>query len=325
MRRRRIAVAIALAMAAPTVPLRGGAQSSGSAVRIGYLSALSEADDRPNLAALRQGLAERGYVEGRNVTLVARHAGGNLERLPELAAEIVRAKPAVIVAAPTPPLRALQQATRAIPIVMAYVGDPIGDGFVASLARPGGNITGFSSSVSAMAVKRVEFLKAVAPRMSHVALLAPPQSVGTVVTESVGAGRSLGVKVTLMQVRSAEEIDRAFALMPAAHVDGVIVNLALRHHGARIAEAARRARLPTMSSQRDFAEAGGLMSYGPLYADLYRRCADYVDRILKGASPAELPVQQPTKFELAVNLRTAKALGVSVPPSLLTRADALIE
>lgn len=172
---------------------------------------------------------------------------------------------------------------------MRSVGDPVGDGFVSSLARPGGTITGLSAAVSEMAVKRIEFLKAVAPKVSQVALLAPPQSQGTVVTETVGAGQVLGVQVITMSVRNAADVDRSFAAMPAARVDGVMVNLSLRQHTEQIVHAALSRRLPTVSSERHFVAAGGLMAYGPHYPDLFRRAATYVDRILKGARPADLP------------------------------------
>lgn len=315
---------LALAAVAAT-PLPVTAKRTPATVRIGYLSQLSEAEDRANREAFRQGLSALGYVEGKNVIIDARHANGNLESLPDLAAEIVRLKPDVIVAAPTPPVRGPQKATRSIPIVMAFVGDPVGDGFAASLAHPGGNITGLSAPVSEMAVKRVEFLKAALPRLSHVALLAPPQSIGNVVTETEAAGRSLGVKVSTMQVRNADDVDRAFAAMPAAKVHGVIVNLSLRQHNRKIIDAALRSRLPTMSSQRDFVVMGGLLAYGPQYPDLFRRAASHVDKIVKGAKPADLPIEQPTKFELLVNLRTAKMLGLSIPLSLLARADEVIQ
>ena len=196
---------------------------------------------------------------------------------------------------------------------------------MSSLARPGGNITGLSATVSEMAAKRVEFLKAVVPKLSQLALLAPPESQGSVVTEAVGAGKLLAVQVVMLSVRNAADVDRAFAAMPAARVQGVIVNLSLRQHNAQIVQSALRSRLPTISSERQFVEAGGLMAYGPQYPDLFRRSAAYVDKILKGAKPADLPVEQPTKFELAINLKTAKAIGITIPQSMLLRADKVIQ
>jgi putative tryptophan/tyrosine transport system substrate-binding protein len=299
--------------------LSGVAQASEKVSLIGYLSQLSEGEDAGNLGAFRRGLSALGYVEGKNAVIEARYANGKLERLPELAAEIVRLKVDVIVAAPTPAVRAAQQATRSIPIVMAYVGDPVGDGFVSSLARPGGNVTGLSSASSEMAAKRVEFLNAVIPGLSQVALLAPPQSLGTVVTETVAAGHALGVRVVTMPVRNADEVDRAFAAMPGARVQGVVANLSLRQFNSQIVKLALANRLPSISSERQFVAMGGLMAYGPHYLDLSRRAATYADRILKGAKPAELPVEQPTKFELIINLKTARALELTIPSSLRAR------
>jgi putative ABC transport system substrate-binding protein len=319
-----VGLALAFAIGA-LVSSAGDAQPQATIVRIGYLSQLSEADDATNREAFRQGLSALGYVDGRNAKIEARYANGQLEKLPDLAVEIARMNVDVIVAAPTPAVRAIQQATRSIPIVMAFVGDPVGDGFVSSLARPGGTITGLSAAVSEMAVKRIEFLKVVLPKVSHVALLAPPQSQGTVVTETVGAGQVLGVQVITMSVRDAADVDRSFAAMPAAGVEGVIVNLSLRQHTEQIVHAALSRRLPTVSSERHFVAAGGLLAYGPDYPDLYRRAAAYVDKILKGAKPADLPVEQPTKFELAINLKTAKSLGVTIPQSLLLRADHVVQ
>lgn len=317
-------LALAIAVGVGIWSLPGEAQQPAAIARIGYLSQLREAEDSANREAFRQGLAALGYTEGKNAIIEARYANGNLERLPDLAADLVRATVHVIVAGATPPVRAAQQATRSIPIVMAFVGDPVADGFISSLARPGGNITGFSSTVSEMQTKRVELLTTIVPKLSHVALLAPPQSFGSAVTETVAAGQALGVKIVTMSVHNTTDIDRAFAAMPGAHVQGVVVNLSLLQHTDQIVKSALKNRLPTISGQRTFAEAGGLLSYGPYYSDLYRRAAIYVDKILRGANPADLPVEQPTKFELVINVKSAKALGLAIPQSVLGRADELI-
>ncbi len=255
----------------------------------------------------------------------ARYAEGGIDRLPALAAEIVRLNVDVIVAAPTPAVRAVQQATQTIPIVMAFSGDPVGEGFVTGLARPGGNITGHSAAVAEMSAKRVEFLKSIDPKIFHVALLTPPDGVRAIGTGTEAAARSLGVHVSTSLVRNPSDVDHAFSSMPGAHVGGVIVDLALRQHQKQILALALKNRLPTISGPREFVEAGGLMAYGPHFPDLFRRAATYVDRILKGAKPADLPIEQPTKFEFAINLKTAKALGLTVPPSLLFQADQVIE
>jgi putative ABC transport system substrate-binding protein len=255
----------------------------------------------------------------------ARFAGGKLEKLPDLAADIVRLKVDVIVAAPTTAVRAVQQATQTIPIVMAFSGDPVGERLVAGLARPGGNITGFSATVAEMAAKRVAFLKTIVPRLSHVAHLAVPEQIRRTVIETEAAGRTLGVQVITTSVRDSRDLDRAFSTMRRARVDGLIVSLTLQPHFKPIAAFALKNRLPTISGPREFVEAGGLMAYGPDYSDLFRRAATYVDKILKGAKPADLPIEQPTKFDFLINGKTAKALGLTIPPALLLQANQVIE
>ena len=306
-------------------PLAAQAQQPAKVARLGYLSPLTPLAGSTHREGFRQGLDALGYVEGQNVVIEARYADGRFEKLPDLAAEIVRLKVDVIVAAPAPAVRAAKQATRTIPIVMAFSGDPVGEGFVVGLARPGGNITGLSTTVAELAAKRVEFLKAVIPELTRVSFLTTATGVRRAITETEAAGQALGVQVTTMMVRSASELDHAFSTMTRAHVGGLIVNLTLQEHSRQIANLALKSRLPTMSGPRGFVEAGGLMAYGPHFPDLFRRAATYVDRILRGAKPADLPVEQPTKFELAINLKTAKALGLTIPPSLLQRADQVIE
>ena len=255
----------------------------------------------------------------------ARYADGSFERLPDLAAEIVRLKVDVIVAAPTPAVRAVQKATRTIPIVMAFSGDPIDEGFVAGLTRPGGNITGHSAAVAEMAAKRMEFLKAIVPDLSRVGYLAGAGVVKQALSGTEATGRTLGVQVSSMLVRNPSELNDALSTLSRAHLGGLIVDLTLQQSWKQIVEQALKSRLPTVSGPREFVEAGGLMAYGPDFSDLFRRTATYVDKILKGAKPGDLPVEQPSKFELVINLKTAKALGLTVPPSLLLRANQVIE
>jgi putative ABC transport system substrate-binding protein len=303
----------------------GETQPSPKVSRIGYLSPLSADADAPNLTAFREGLRALGYVEGQSVLIDARHADGEFERLRELAAEIVGLKVDVIVAGPTPAVRAVQRATQTIPIVMALSGDPVGEGFAAGLARPGGNITGHSAAVTEMIAKRVEFLKALVPRLSHVSYLANAESTRRSVIEVETAGRILGVQVATTLVRDSREVDRAFSDMRQARVGGLIVALALQHHWKQIVDLAARNRLPTVSGPREFVEAGGLLAYGPDIPDLFRRAATYVDKILKGTRPGDLPIEEPTKFELVISRRTAKVLGLTIPPPLLARADHVLD
>jgi putative ABC transport system substrate-binding protein len=322
---RSVRAILSLAAGLLLAPLDAESQRAPEVARIGYLSPLAAVSDAANREAFRQGLRALGYVEGQNALIEARHADGNLERLSELAAEIVRLKVDVIVAATTPAVRAVQQATPTIPVVMAFAGDPPGDGLVTSLARPGGNVTGLSAAVTEIAAKRVEFLHAVVPKASHFVLLATPAASNSMVSASESAGQRLGVRVTTLRVRNASDITRALSAESNERIDGVIVDLAIQRNVTQILELTSRRRLPTVSGPREFAVDGGLLAYGANYADLFHRAAWYVDKILKGAKPADLPVEQPTKFELIVNLRAARALGLTIPPSLLTRADELIQ
>ena len=300
-------------------------QQAAKVARIGYLSPLSADADTANREAFRQGLRTLGYVEGQNTLIEARHADGNLERLAELAIEIARLDVDVVVAATTPAVRAVQHATATIPVVMAFAGDPTGDGLVASLARPGGNTTGLSAAVTEIAAKRVEFLHAVVPKARRFVLLAPPETSKSMVSASEKAGQVLGMRVSTLRVRNAADVTRALSAESNERIDGVIVDLGIQRNVAQILEMTSRRRLPTASGPRDFAVRGGVLAYGANYPDLFRRAASFVDKILKGAKPADLPVEQPTKFELIVNLRTAKTLGLTIPTTLLTRADELIQ
>jgi putative ABC transport system substrate-binding protein len=303
-------------------PLAGGAQQPAKVPRIGILSA-GAASTRE--AAYRQGLRDLGYSEGQNVLIEARYAGGRFEKLPELAGELARLDADVIVASPTEAIRAAQRATKSIPIVMAFSGDPVGSGIIASLAQPGGTVTGLTSVAPELTAKRLEFLKVIAPELLRVSFLVNQATPKRFVSETEVAGRALGVQVTPVMVQDTNELDRVFSAIARPPVGGLVVDLVLHEYRRRIADLAIRHRLPAISGPKEFAEAGGLMAYGPDYPDLFRRAATYVDKILKGAKPADLPVEQPTKFELIINLKTAKALGLTIPPSLLLRADQVIE
>ena len=310
-------------------PLAAGAQQVGKVSRIGYLSAGSDTANPRVREAFRQGLRELGWVEGQNIIIEYRWAEGRFDRLPDLAAELVRLKVDVLVAAPTPAALAAKNATGTIPIVGMSLTDPIGLGLVASLARPGGNVTGVSYSVGAEIFgKDLELLKEVVPRVRRVAVLSNPASPARPLTISnvKDAARSLGLQLQLLEARGPRDFDGAFAAMAKERVGALLVvtDPAFIPHRARLVDLAVKNRLPSIFTQREDAEAGGLMSYGPRLSDLHRRGATYVDKILKGAKPADLPVEQPTKFELVINLKTAKALGLTIPQSLLGRADEVI-
>jgi putative tryptophan/tyrosine transport system substrate-binding protein len=321
---RRAAFAGALALGLLVTALAVEAQPR-SIARIGYLSLLSASADSVQLDAFRQGLRELGYVQGQNAIVEARHADGKTERLAALAAELVRLEVNVIVGAPSAAVQAAKNATLTIPIVMAFTGDPVGEGLVASLSRPGGNITGLSTTAAEVAVKRLEFLKATAPALSQVVHLAATTTTRQVITETQAAGRTLGVQVSTVLVRNARDVEGALATFKNARGGGLVVALPLQEHWTQIVELALKGRLPTVSGPREFAQMGGLLVYGPQYSDLFRRAARYVDKILKGARPADLPVEQATKFELVINAKTAKGLGLTIPSSLLLRADRVIE
>ncbi|HEV2056810.1 MAG TPA: ABC transporter substrate-binding protein [Methylomirabilota bacterium] len=285
----------------------------------------------PFLDAFRQGLRELGWVEGQNIVIDYRYAEGRFDRLPDLAAELVRLKVDIIVAQPLPAAAAAKNATETIPIVMISGGaDPVGLGLIATLARPGGNVTGSSYSAGQeIGGKQLELLKKTVPKVRRVAILSNPANPGhpPMVGELNVAARSLGVQLQLLEVRGPNEFDGAFAAMATERAGALLVlsDGMFNLHRTRLADLAARSRLPAAYGVREFVDAGGLMSYGPSLRDLYRRSAAYVDKILKGAKPADLPVEQPTKFELVINLKTAKALGLTIPPSLLQRADELIQ
>jgi len=296
--------------------------------KVAYLSASSAG--RTTLDTFQQGLRDLGYVEGRNILIEYRWANGQFDRLPALATELVRARVNVIVAANTPAALAARNATSTIPIILVTSGDPVGSGLVASLARPGGNVTGLSLMPTlAISGKQLELLKEAFPTITHVAVLANPANPPTagLLTEIERAALSLGLRLRIVQVRDSKEFGDAFATIKNERVPALLViadPLVAENRDGIVAFAAAN-RLPAIYPYRLFVDAGGLMSYGADLSDLHRRAAIYVDRILKGAKPAELPIEQPTKFELVVNLKTAKALGLTIPPSLLRRADHVIQ
>ena len=269
------------------------------------------------------------YIEGQNIAIEFRWAEGKYDRLPDLAAQLVSLKVDIIVATGLPAIQAAKQATGTIPIVMATSLDPVATDFAASLARPGGNITGLSAMAPELVGKQMELLKEVVPKMSRVALLRNPANPGTVpmVRRAQDAARASGVQLQLLEARSPSEIDRAFAAMTMERAGALIVLLdaMFADHQGRIADLAARHRLPAVYGSHEFAEAGGLMAYGSSFVDRHRRAATFVDKILKGAKPADLPIEQPNKFALAINLRAAKTLGLTIPQSVLLRADEIIQ
>jgi len=325
---RRYTLLALLALGA--APLVAGAQQGGKVPRIGFLSATSPSDRPPLLDAFRQKLRELGWVEGQNIVIDYRYAEGRADRLPDLAAELVRVKVDLIVSWGTQGVMAAKNATETIPIVMIAVRDPIGTGLIASLARPGGNVTGVSGSAGLEWVaKQLELLKETVPKIARVAILSNPTNAyhQLAIRELDVAARPLGVQLQLLGARGANEFDGAFAAMAKESVGALLVlsDVMLNSHGTRLADLAAKSRLPAAYGVRESVEAGGLMSYGPSFHDSFRRGATYVDKILKGAKPAELPVEQPTKFELVINMKTAKALGLTIPQSVLLRADEVIQ
>ena len=319
-----------LASSLVAAPLAAEAQPVGKIYRIGYLSASALTSNPLVIAAFQQGLRDLGWVEGQNIAIEYRWAEGRFDRLPDLAADLVRLKVHVIIASTTPAALAAKNATGTVPIVAVSLTHPVELGLVRSLARPGANVTGLSYSVGAdIFGKDLELLKEVVPRVRRVAVLSNPDSPArSLTTRNIkDAARSLGLQLQLLEARGPEGFDGAFAAMARERVGALLVvqDPAFIPHRARLVDLAATNRLPSIFTQREDAEAGGLMSYGPSLSDLYRRAGTYVDKILKGAKPGDLPIEQPTKFELVINLKTARALGLTVPPSLLQRADQVIE
>jgi putative tryptophan/tyrosine transport system substrate-binding protein len=305
-----------------TSPVAAEAQQAGQVPRVGFLANTRS----PGTEAFQRGLRELGYVEGQNIIVEWRLAEGRLERLPDLAADLVRLKVDVIVAPAPPYVQAARKATAAIPIIFGLVPDPVTMGLVTSLARPGGNLSGLANNPVEVHGKRVELLKQAIPGLGRVAILTTGGG-DDEVREVERAATSLGIQRDMVTVTRSDEIDDAFTLMKAKAFGGVIEmsRPLIYAHRQRIAELAVQAGLPMICSARESVEAGCLLYYGASFTDILRRLAQYVDRILKGAKPADLPVEQPTKFEFVINLKTAKALGLTIPPSLLARADQVIE
>jgi putative ABC transport system substrate-binding protein len=312
----------------PLVPHRACA-AGGVASEIGFVSPFSRSDTEPWLQALRQGLRDLGWVEGENIKIEYRYADGQVERLPGLVSDLIQHKVALIVVSVTPDALVAAKATKTIPIVMASAGDPIAAGLVQNLARPGGNITGLSQMTTDMAAKRLEMLKDVAPDLSRVGVLWNPTDIASTIAwqEIQLPAKRLGIELNSLEVQTLDQFDNAFATATRAKIGAIYALPApiFVDNEKRIAEFATKSHIPSVFHLPEFVRLGGLMAYGPNRAALYRRAATYVDKILKGANPGELPVEQPTEFDLVINLKTAKTLGLSVPPSLLLRADEVIE
>ena len=303
----------------------GQAQQPTKMPRIGFQSAASPAAISARLDAFRQGLRELGYVEGKNILIEWRYAEGKLDRLDEFAAEFVRLKVDVIVTAAPSSTRAVKKATSTIPIVMAYDSDPVANGFVASLARPGGNITGLSALSPEISEKQLELLKEIVPSLSHVAVLRTLLRTSVEKEMELAAG-ALRVKLQDLEVRGPKDIENAFREARKGRAGAVLVLASpiFESHRTRVADLSVTNRLPAIYHVAEFVEAGGLMSYGASFIDMYRRAATYVDKILKGRTPADLPVEQPMKFEFIVNLKAAKQIGLTIPPNVLVRANKVI-
>jgi putative tryptophan/tyrosine transport system substrate-binding protein len=328
--RRRDFMTLVVGTSALAWPLAADAQQAGKIARIGYLA--SNLTNQGPLEAFRQGLRDLGYVEGRNVVIEYRDAQGKLEPLQALAAELVALKVDVIVASSTAAALAAKQATTVVPIVFGSVPDPVATGLVSSLARPGGNVTGLSNLNADLVGKCLEYLTQAVAGVSRVAVLWQPGAFGErtekeMLKAAEGAARALGLQLQFVEARDPADIDRAFSEITGARSDAVTVLVSGMLLGERrhLVDLAIKNRLPVVYTFRELVDAGGLMSYGPSLADLFRRAASYVDKILKGTKPADLPVEQPIKLELVINLRAAQALGIAVPPTLLARADQVIE
>jgi len=303
------------------------AQQPASPRRIGVLL-VSFSPESKEAQAFRQGLKDAGYVEGRDVVVEWRYANGDYARVPELVAELVQRKVDVIVVQSTPAAQAVKRATSTIPIVVASVADPVGSGFVANLAHPGGNVTGLSLMATELSAKRLQLLKETIPRLTRVAVLWNPSTRWhpKAIEDLKAVAPTLSIELSVVGAGTPEEIAPAFSAVSRAHAQALYVleDAFFFTHRTTLFKLASKARLPTMYGLRQYVDAGGLMSYGANYGDLFRRSAAYVDQILKGAKPGDLPIEQPSKFELVVNLKTAKSLGITIPESILLRADEVI-
>jgi putative tryptophan/tyrosine transport system substrate-binding protein len=327
-RRREFITLLGGAAATAAWPRAARAQQPGKLRTIGFLGPNTHSAASEWVAALQQRLRELGWMEGRTITIEYRWAEGREERFAEIAAEFVRLRVELIVTSGTPAVMAAKKATAVIPIVFATAGDPVGSGLVAGLARPGGNVTGLATLANELAGKRLELLREVVPGLRRLAIMGNVGNPFTVLElgEVQAAARTLGLEVAMLEIRRVQDLAPAFdALKSRADALYVCTDALANINRIRINIAALGERLPTMHGSRDYVEAGGLMSYGPNFPDMFRRSADYVDKILHGAKPGDLPVEQPTKFDLVLNLTTAKALRLEVPPTLLTRAQEVIE
>jgi ABC-type uncharacterized transport system substrate-binding protein len=325
-RRREFVISLG-GIAVAAWPFSARAQQPSKLPTIGFLAANPSIESQ-RVAAFVQRLRELGWIDGRNLAIEYRWAAGRNELYAESAAEFVRLKVDVIVTIATPPTLAAKQATAVIPIVFAAASDPVGTGLVASLSRPGGNVTGLANQISDTGGKKLELLREIVPGLRRLAIMANVGNPASVLDmgEAQATARTLGLEVSTSEIRRAEDISPAFdALKGRADAVYVCVDPLVNTHRTRVNTLALAARLPTMHGLREFVEAGGLMSYGPNLPDLLRRAADYVDKILRGAKPGDIPVEQPTKFDLIINLTTAKALGLEIPPTLFARADEVIE
>jgi len=310
-------------------PLIANAQPPERMRRIGLLQGLAASDQdwQRRLSAFRQGLAQLGWAEGRNIILDVRYADGNPERLPALAADLVAAQAEMIVTNAAQPIEAARNVTSTIPIVMASVGDALGAGYVASLARPGGNVTGLTLMATEQSAKRLELMKDISPGLMRIAVIWNENASGHrfQMKEMEPASRVLGLELKSVPIQKAGDIDAALRSVMQTQAVVTMDDPVIQSNRGRIVDWGMRERIPVVGEFRPMAAAGALMTYGPNQVDLWRRSAAYVDKILKGAKPADLPVEQPTKFELVINLKTAKALGIAVPPTLIARADEVIE
>ena len=310
-------------------PLAVRAQPMAKVWHVGMLETTAATLNATNLDAFKQALRQLGYIEGQNLIVEYRSGDGHIERFPQLAAELVRLNVDIIITRGTPAALAAKKATATIPIVMAAIGEPVETGMVASLARPGGNVTGLSAFVTELTAKRIEIMREVIPQLSRMALIdnMANRSVPAQWDETKRAAFALGIQPQLYDVRKAEDIERAFSSAIAQRVNALSVgnDSVVIANRIQVVQLAAKHRLPAIYATRDFVDAGGLLSYAAHYPDLYRRAAAYVDKIFKGAKPADLPVEQPTKFEIVVNLKAASALGLTVPSTLLARADEVIE
>ncbi len=318
-----------LALSIFLAPLATNAQQVPKVPRVGFLSSFSASATAPWLQAFRRGLRDLGWIEGKNISIEYRYAEGKRDRLPALAADLVRLKVDIIVSSIGTDTVAAKNATRTIPIVMASAGDPVAGGLVESLARPGGNITGLTQMAPELSGKRLELLKETVPKLSRVAVLWDPDGTTSPLAwkETHVPARALGLQLHSMEVRSSNDFAKAFqdAARARAGALAVMPDPLFVQNLKRIADLAARSHLPSVFHLREFADLGGLMAYGPDRSDMFRRAATYVDKILKGAKPADLPVEQPTRFELVINMKTAKALGLTFPQSILIRADQMIQ